>query len=169
MKHALWLILTNLLENTSERAVHSHAVYACMYSVTLISLLSTIWPDHDMLATQSGLQNQYGWCVAWWKDWAWKELCVGNWRMLRINVCSIGCADHSVLCWWINDEEEEGPVLLSLSALDSFVCVCVFGVCVCRTDRIAVPVGFTVSPGTFHVNDNILWGLQYFFSLIYKN
>lgn len=56
-----------------------------------------------------------------------KELCWGNWRMLRINVCSIGCAGHSVLRWWINDEEEDGPVLLSLTALDSF---CAFSACV---------------------------------------
>lgn len=69
-------------------------------------------------------------------SWAWKELCVGNWRMLRINVCSIGCAGHSVLWWWINDEEEEGP---SCWARQLWTALCVsslhMGVCVRRADR----------------------------------
>lgn len=107
-----------LLKNTSCPFIHN-TVDVCMYSVTSISPLSTIWQDHNMPAITTVFGNQYGCYIAWWKgpSGATKELCGGNWRMLRINVFSIGCAGHRVLCWWINDEEEEGSCPAELVSL----------------------------------------------------
>lgn len=100
-----------------------HNLTRAQYASNQNWLMEPIWPAH---CTVKRLRR------------AWKKLCGGNWRMLRINVCSIGCA--GVLCWWINDEEEEGPCPAELFSLGKLcVCGCV---CLCKADRIAGPDGF---------------------------
>lgn len=72
--------------------------------------------------------------------------------MLRINVDSIGCADHSVLRWWINDEEEGGPAeLVSFGYL----------FCVCGLDRIDGQVWFICI--FLSCQNQYLWGLEKFY------